>query len=293
MNGELSPEAPAGAEFPFITYPPQVQFATTRIPPPAPAYVSPDDLIIVDLRSSVAGLQVITTIRLLLPDGSIKMIAFLDTPTADRAANRRYIRLPEGFVVGMVVNCSVNAKPGALYARVYLIRGGETYSDLCQLLVCGYVISGAGLTWPTPRHTYPVEGPGRLRRITGTDPVPGQNPREVVPTGARWRLMSYFVIFTTAAAAANRQLYLLLDDGATAFYFGEGKYTQTASKTVYYTWAQGLENPAAASTLWVNMPLPIDMWLPAGYGITAGVIAFQPADDFSAPEIWVEEWIEP
>lgn len=279
--------------FEFTTYPPQVQFATTGVPPPSPAYVGPDDLLEWLYPSSVAGVLFLD-LRILLPTGQLLPMHYEVTLKNDRVPYYQYIRVPECFILSAVMSTSTAAiKTGCCLGRLILNRGGPTQSTRGQLLMMGYVVYAFGLTWPWGRYSDPITGRGRLRRITGTNPAPGSAPREVVPTGARWRLITVHVQLVTSAAVADRRVSLFLDDGALSFFNGEARLAQTASTTLDYSWAAGLENTATGALLYVNQPLPGDLWLPAGFGLTTGCINLQAADDFSAPDLFVEEWIEP
>jgi hypothetical protein len=277
----------------ILTRPPAVSFGLEKVAPPFPSYVSAADRLVIEARSSVSNLEFQAHLRLLKPDGEI--VPGLNTykPSADRSLNTWGQDLAEGFIVGLVVDAPANAKPGACYVRVLLVRGAAPTPPIAQVLVAGYVVTGSGLIWPQPRYVHPAEGPGRLRIITGTDPAAGNQILETVPTGARWKLLALRAALLTSAAVANRSVQLWFDDGATTWYELPPMVDQPASTYYTYNWAIGVSTRAGVPTGWVQDPLPDRITLAAGWRFQTVVANMQAGDDWYAPVYYVEEWVEP
>lgn len=293
LEEEAPEEAPPPEEFPFVVYPPEITFATREVQPPGASYVSPCDALRVEIRNAISGLTVHLHARLLKPSGELVQGLYSYTPTADRALNTYTHGLAEGCLIALVVDAPANAKPGGCYARVLLVRGAAPVIPLSQVLVSGYVVTGSGLKWPYPRYVGPSEGPGRLRVIIGTNPAPGNAVVEYVPTGARWRLLGLEVTFTTDATAVDRYVRLALGSNGASAFRTSPTIAQPASQMWIYDWAIGVTRAAGPLGAYVQDALPDHFALPAGWWISVYPYGIQPGDDFGAPNLYVEEWIEP
>jgi hypothetical protein len=102
-----------------------------------------------------------------------------------------------------------------------------------------------------------------LRLITGTDPAANVEISETVPTGARWKLRSFRFAFVADANVANRTIVLTIDDGATTLFETSSAVAVTAAQTPVYNAAPGLQF-FTYGTLAYHLPLPGELWLPAG-----------------------------
>jgi len=137
-----------------------------------------------------------------------------------------------------------------------------------------------------------VEGPGCIRAITGTDPAAGSEVCETVPTNARWRVISFRFALTTSATVADRHVQLVVDDGAGPILWGDfSPSTQPASSTLTYQASTGgVEHTDRAGV--PRIALPDNLILPQGWRIRTVTSNLQSDDDFAAPALIVEEWIE-
>ncbi len=132
---------------------------------------------------------------------------------------------------------------------------------------------------------------GRLLSITGTDPPANTDISETVPDRRRWRILGVRFQLQTDGNPADRYVHLLLDDGANELVRYRCTNPQTASLTWIYTFANfSLPEVLADTTL--HAPFP-QLVIPAGYRIRTSTTGLQIADDFIAPQLYVEEWIDP
>jgi hypothetical protein len=291
---EVAP-APAAPpeEFPFVTLPPQVSFATGGVMPPSEVYLGTNDWLTLQAWTSISGLELRLFLRVLRADGQIIQCAYDYWPQPLPATNAWTVNVPEGFLLGGFVGVGGTCPTGGCYIRLNLGAGSWGGAGPAQVLLKGYVPTNGPLSWPYPRHQNPVEGPGRLRRIKGTDPGPGNIIMEYVPSGTRWKLISLFCTFTTSATAGNRAVYLYFLDSLGLWLAVPPGVLQPASSVAYYTWSIGVQNYTPAVALYYAMPLPADLYLQAGADIMVAASGMQAGDDFSAPQLLVEEWVEP
>jgi len=179
------------------------------------------------------------------------------------------------------------ARVGQCYVNVLLTMAGFRVMTLAQ----GYVAEGVDLVFPNGEVRSSLDGPGMLRSITGTDPAAGAEVSESVPTNARWRLLSVRATLVTSVAVANRLTRWIIDDGTNIFFYPDDNSWQGAGSTVNRL----LSSVQTRGTIgWdVNAMLPVHpVILFQGWRIRTVTENLQAGDDYSAPQLMVEEWIE-
>jgi hypothetical protein len=277
-----------------------VSTAPTPIGPPARAwrnvttgiYLDESDRLYVRAHNAAASIVLGIRARTLEPDGRYKEHAFTLTLGSTRALDSGSFDLGESFLVGLTVRAeSGTVRRGQCYVQLGIGRGGNPPAELSTVMIAGYVTGDGLLPWPGGLARESVEGPGVLRSFTGTNPAPGAEVSETVPTGARWIVRALRVTLVTSAAVATRRVHVIIDDGATVLLDVDAGDTQVASLTqVYHAAAWGYA-PPLADTIAV-IPLPPDVFMLAGWRIRTLTTLLQGADDYSAPQLTVEEWIE-
>ena len=136
-----------------------------------------------------------------------------------------------------------------------------------------------------------IDGPGVLRSITGTNPAADVEISETVPTNARWRVLAIQFSLVTDANAANREVALTLDDGTTVFARVPSGFTHVASTTIVYSSFHHAPRFTVAQDTTKNFPLPrVD--LQGSFRLATVTTARQATDNYGAPQLLVEEWIE-
>lgn len=279
-------------EFLSLTRRRDVGFPGREVLPASPLYVTRDDQLIIAVWNSVAGVTVQVRARILRPDGELIPNLFEVVPTTDRVGNDFAFNLPEGFLLTLGVQLSGGTVPrGSCFVEVYLGRAFPPSGQDWGLLISDNISSNQDLGWPGGLLRNSLEGPGRLRSITGTDPAAGVEISETVPTNARWRLHALYVQFVTSATAATRRVHIMLDDGATTFWDSPSSATQTASQTLRYSAGNiGAIIGSNDSEMQILLPTPIPLF--AGYRIQTETASLQAGDNYGAPQLLVEEWIE-
>lgn len=257
---------------------------------PGAIYVTGEDNLRLTVNNSAAIVLRVRG-RFLTLEGIVQAFEFPLTPIQDRSTTSADYRLGEGWLLNVsVVASSGTPLRGDCFASLRVIRGiGGATQDL-GLLTAGYVTAPLPLLWPGFSATYPTEGPGDLRSVTGADPGAGAECSETVPTGARWRLLAWTATLVTDATVANREPVLVVDDGALVLFQAAAGLNHAASTTRAYSAAHGTARAAIATAQVVNIPIA-DLILPAGARIrtlTSGIVA---GDNWGAPQLLVEEWI--
>jgi len=271
--------------------------AQTALPRPtlvgaAGLYCTGDESLRVTSLNAVASVALTIGGRF-LQLGAVVPIALEErhVPTTDRTVTTTDHKLGDGWLQGVTVIASAGSPPiGGCYVRVDLVRGRGTSATVLGTLLQGYVSGSQRRTWPGATLESAVAGPGRLRSIAGTNPAAGVEISETVPTGAVWRLLGWRATFVTAAVAATRRVVLTIDDGVTVVWEAAALDAQITTLTRTYAAAVN-GNYAVAQTLTRGIPGDLPDRLPAGARIRTVTENLQGADDWSAPQMLVEDWI--
>lgn len=243
--------------------------------------------------NSITGVTVMAAGRFLnLNELKPSDIALSHTPNTDRTSASSDFIMGEGWLQSLTLITSGGSPVvGSTYVRVDVIRGGGASGTVLATLLQGFVTAGMRLAWPGSSLVDPVSSPARIRSITGSDPAAGAEISETVPTGARWRLLSFQATLTTDGTAANRQPTIRLDDGTSEFFRSGVNRNHVASTAIAYAWAIGLGAFGDSANAVVGM-LPSHPMLLAGFRIRTNAAAIQAGDNWGAPQLLVEEWLE-
>lgn len=274
---------------------PAILLARHNVSPPAALLLSADDSILVQVWNSSSGQSLSVDYRLLLPIGVIVPAREVIRPSSDRLVNAFHIRTNEGFLLSLAINTLTSGtKPGETFARAQLFRGRTTSTaeQFGQLLTSGYVSAQNSLGWPPGKLEGSLDTRVATRAITGTDPAAGVEISETVPTNARWRLVAFRFVFTTSATVATRTVQLEFRNAGVPVLFINSVASQTAGLIHEYIYFIGA--PYALDVLGGDhlAPLPEGAWLGAGDRIDTNTSNLQAGDNFEAPRLVVEEWIE-
>lgn len=282
-----------GKEFPTLTRPAEMSFRRTDIDPPSDVYIDRDDL----LRFTVASLETAITlpmqlfVRMLRPNGEIIPSVHDFASTYNGLPQPRFADLGEGFLLSVMVieQIQSNVSPFEVFVQVEIVRNRFIAPLFSQILIAGYLSQRQGLSWPNATVINSFEGPGFLNRVTGTNPAAGAEIQEIV-TGVRRKLHSIKFTLVTSAAVANRRVTLTFTWVGGVFFRVHSGVTQTAGQTVEYTFAPGM--PFSNADGIATVPIPNEMFLQATAVINTVTLGLQAGDDFSAPVMQVEDWLE-
>jgi len=208
------------------------------------------------------------------------------TTTADRAINIATIRIP-ALPVSLNLGTVDVVRKGQCYCKVGIRLAGMGIIHL----ISDYLDSGQNLSWPHSHLRSNVGEQGYLRSVAGTNPAAGNEVSETVPTNARWRLKSLIATLVTDATVVTRVVRIVIDDGTNMLWRGSAAFDQTASWDIYYVFAdhtfRGDDNQGQ-----IHMPLPRDLLLFQGWRVRTVTANLQAGDNWAAPQLLVEEWIE-
>lgn len=286
MNG--SKPQPAAV----ISRPPEVSFSTRQVAPPSPLYITRDEQFLVRIWNSNVGETVRVAGRIMLPGGEITPFQRDFTPLSDRSRSDFSMAVGEGYLLGLTVNTQAGTGlRGQCYVLILLHAGPLGPGVARAVLFSDYLSRSQHEGWPHSPLLGQLEGRGFLRAITGTDPAAGAEISETVPTNARWRVLGVTATLVTAVAAANRQISMAFDDGASVYARMPFTAVQPASLTTVYSWSAA-GDPASASNVARSMPLNATPYLFQAHRVRTVTDLLQAADNWSAPVFLVEEWIE-
>lgn len=242
--------------------------------------------------NSAAGVTLALEGRVLRPEGSIDPMSNPHAPNTDRTAATSVIAVGAGWIQHLSVRATAGApRVGQCFVVVEIVRGQAGAMQPLGVVLQGYVTDTSGLAWPGTPMQPSIDGAGVIRSIAGADPAAGAEWSETVPTNARWRLLGVDAALVTDATVANREVVLTIDDGAAIVAEVAAGTAQAASLTRRYSFARGVQRGAPAASTIINGPAP-DAMLMGGYRVRSVTTALQAGDNWGAPQLWVEEWIE-
>lgn len=240
--------------------------------------------------SSVTALRVVG--RMLTLEGEVRPFLFDHTMNTDRTAAQLVVSIGNGWLLDFsVFAASGTALLGQIFVRVELVRGLGSAAQFLATLAQGVCNAVQALAYPGSAIRATHEAPGIIRSITGTDPAAGAEIVETVPTGARWRLLSLLGRLVNDATVASRQVRLVVDDGTTAFWQTDPPENHTASQDAFFMAAEGSARLGIISQTrtWMG---PTHMIMLAGYRVRTSTANLQAGDNWGAPQLLVEEWLE-
>lgn len=259
---------------------------------PGALYFGPDDTLRITTYNAAGGAVVRITGRMLRPDGSIERFEERHEPASNRTAVSSTYEIGEGWLLNVtVVETTAGVALGATWAQLLVVRGRSGATQVTGELTAGMVNAAVRLSWPsTPSHP-PTERPGRIRSVAGTNPAAGAEWSETVPTRARWRLLAVRAQLVTDATVSNRRAEFIVDDGTTSLLRVWSPTQQAAGATWNYVLSDFGVDVVVAGNVLVPMPGcgPV---LNAGCRIRSSTTNLQAGDDWAAPQLLVEEWLE-
>lgn len=274
---------------------PVIRFKSDGVPPPSDLFISREDALFITSYNSASSISVHVRGILLRPDGVAVPFA-IDThvPNTNRTAKTTIQNIGDGFLLSASVFLgSGTAKRGQCYVQVGIARGVDVAYFPHRIIMQGYVGNAVNMSWPGNKLEQSLEGPGVIRSITGTDPAAGLEMSEVVPTGARWKVNSILSILVPSATVATRTPRLIIDDGSNVLLLVTAPGGAVASTAQGFEWSTGIPYAVVVPLGYALAPMPIETRLSAGYRLRSDTLSIQAGDNWQAPQMFVEEWIEP
>lgn len=278
---------------PITSRPPQINFTDRFVQPPSALYVFRDDLLFIRSLSSAGGRTLRLRGRLLTPTGEVLTLDFVHlTAVGTRAPLMETFDLAEGFLLGLaVVPETLATSRGETFVTVGITRGGTAEPAITQVLFSGYIEGVTMQSWPGGKVLSSVEGPGRLLKLVSPDPGAGVDITVTAPANVRWRVMAMGFTFTASATVTTRivRVDVVVDGAVVARIPANGSHT--ASQARRYS-AAPVSAAAVDTSGALLIPIPENVFLQEGDTIGTSTANLQFDDDFDAPEVYVEEWLQ-
>ncbi len=307
------PDPKMDPKFRSGSQPALVSFAFDKIGPPSTLYIQRDDVLSIRAVSSLVGESVSISVRLLLPvaqktgqpdtppqpesEARAKAGNFIQTnlekislPVA-RVQGFLIKQLAEGYLLSVVAGPGLATFRGQTYVSALLSRDKAGGIPLVQGLFGDYVAGNQVALYPGGRTLHLTEGPGWKHSIQQANPAAGADWTFTVAAGQRLRLESLSAQLVAANAGVARAVELIVDDGVNVLLRVAANATQPINTTARYS-IGALSTPSTiiATDLIINIPTPLI--LEPGWRVRTNTVNINPADQWSAIWLNVEEWLD-
>lgn len=291
----------AGADHAFLEKRPAYDPATwrraaapypTQEGPPSNLYIQLEDRLQIDQVATSGVIGMTVTARILRADGTIIALQLALSGGVPFTHIKNTFDLVEGYLLSLVITPSTQSfQRGIYFVTAQIIRGTPPNQFITQTLFADYVVGGYTLGFPGGRLAQSVDGFGSTNSLTIAAPAAGVELSFSVGSGQRLRPRSIRFSLTTSATVANREVTLVIDDGAAIFAQIPSNFTQAASLSETYCFALGTQSVKGSVTTLALSPLP-DCLLSGGYRIRTLTTAIQATDQYSAAQLYHENWVE-
>lgn len=225
------------------------------------------------------------------PAGKIKPFDVSKAITSDRVMTEQQLDLEEGELLSISVIATAGAlRRGECFVEVYLCAFGADATGIKAVLISDYVWANHVLGWPGGQHHDSIEGPGKIIRISVTDPAAGLDFSSSVPTNALYRIRSVVFTLITDATAINRTVSLGVFLSTLPMMLWNANFTQGASLNYTYFFVPEASNILAGTNGVV--PISQDLKVYQALILQSLVSNLQAGDAISAISIIAETWIE-
>jgi hypothetical protein len=266
-------------------------FRRRGVEPNAPAYVTLDDVLLVQSWAPLATTVFRVAIRMLSPRGEIVPVAFQFSALAQGLTpTSSLIRNLEGFILSLSVDTAAG-QIGACYVSIQIQRGvGSGDVTRGQVLVQGYPSLHNALGYPQQSPVSPLDQRGLVNVVTFANPGAGAEYDITVPAGVNWLFRAFRCQLATAAGGGNRQPTLRITDAAAniAAEVTSGG-SQAGSLTFPYTWAPGISNVTPGNLN--DAGFVAEARLPGGFHLRTFTYNIAAGDQYSLAALLVETFV--
>jgi len=255
-----------------------------------------DDTIVVQFLADARPTAGTVTIRMLLPDGTIKIDAYQVTAsTINNFYSFAVIPPVEGYLLSCIVQLT-SVNDGSVWCLMAAFKGSVQLPIISfppvsgMLIVQGYVDQWSWLSWPNSPAIEAGTGAGRMRNISLT-PAAGANWSAVATSQQRWEVLSVQARLTTSAAAGTRELFIMfMDRFGTTFLRVPTNFTQGPSLAYFYEFYDGAAHLQTYGTF-ITAPFPQGVMLDPEMSISSFVAAMDAGDTWASVNVLVREWM--
>ena len=265
------------------TRPPKFNFSFDNVPLDSALYVVEGATISFVVQSILVGDTVTCSYRIITADGEVK--GFVGRLTTTGAYTQDFLTqtLPECYLLNASLSSFSATSRGQTWASVRVSGGYATNNNEVWNVTQGYVRTSVPLSFPPSQREDPTDGNGYLRRVVGTAPAGGAECLELTTGLSSNVLTGFFVVLTTDATVANRNVSLMFGGLGSSVYRFRAPTNQTASQVITYRFEPYAGRSGLIGTdMFVGLPhgLRVD---PASQiqTLTSGL---QAGDQFSVPQ---------
>ncbi len=260
-----------------------------------PLWVTPDDTLIVGVRTGLAAQVLAVSARLWQPNGEPVQAQQNFKPPTDRSIHTFSLRLAYGYLLAaQVVALTTGQSPqrGQTFVSIRLARGSTTMPLTQQLLGMDYLTGQKPVGWPGGRVLDTVEFPGWGFQFQGGAVPAGADFNTSVPFATRWRVRGVSATLTTSAVAGNRFVGLQTQGLFTMTIRVIGTVAQLASQVISYMWIPGLNIATKSDATGIDDFIPPDLVINDGTLLGTKTVGLLAGDQWSNILFWVEEILE-
>lgn len=231
--------------------------------------------------------------RFFKDDGTVQVFQARLPLTSDRVRTVRDFPVVRGYLLNLIITAEgASPKIGQTFARASVIRGLTGATVVVGVMLQGYVTAQQALGWPGSPIQNSLDAAGCERFITGTNPALGAAVNEVVPTGARWQVLTVRCRLQTSATVIDRRPFLRFDvPGPLGTYVHGVTAVAVASSTLFPIWGNGVQASFTMSNV-CNSPLPVEQSLFAGMAVYVDAEGLQADDRYDQIYLLVREWLD-
>jgi hypothetical protein len=269
-----------------------VSWTMKRLAPPSPLYVTVDDQLAAACTSSQAGEVVTIAYRMLrASDGKIVYGSQSSFPLTAYKTEFTPLPLTEGFLLSIGCSAARATTRGQTWVRLILNPAATGFVTPALVLMADYVTGLMTPGYPNGRVLSSLEGPGYVTGVNTGPPPVGEEVSVQVPSNARWHILTWEVIVTTAAGGPNRILSLAFPNSNVTATFCYATVSQAPSTTVRYVGAPIAPYVIPDPSL-VFVPLPNIGTAVGGSFVQSDTENLAAGDQIGGMLLGYEEWID-
>lgn len=288
-GGEVDNESEA---FSVQTLAPSVSFDMEDVDPPAANYIGVNDRLLIMAFGGSVNTLVTFNATILRPDGQIIPYSTTFGTAGSNIQNSEVLQLMEGFILSASMQLTNSISPNqSVYASLSLVRPPYTISSVYKMLCAGYVSPFVSVGFPQSPPQRMTDGAGVVSVTPLGNPSAGADWTFTCASRARQRLVSLCATLTTSAVAANRDVVLVIDNGAIPIAQIPAGFALAASGSNVYTFGDSLVQSPAFNGVSIA-PTPSQLFLSSNWRVRTVTGNIQAADQWSAITVGTVDWIE-
>lgn len=270
-------------------------FATEGVQPPSPLLLQLEDQLLLKVAAPTKALpfSVNFEMRILLPNGSIVPMR---VPVLVNATTVLFdTLLTEGFLLSLTASLAgaATAGRGQVFVQAFIARNIPADIEIGWVLISDYLTTNYRPSWPGTILKSPLEGPGFIYSFHPNPPAAGLDVFMTVPALVRWRIIFMTATLGTSVAVANRFPGIFMTDGSFNLFDGRAIAAVAASLTsILQASVMPTYAPPAYGVATQYVPMPAGIILKAGSIVETKTQNIDAADQWSAINLFVEEWVD-